>query len=485
MKYIIPIISALILLSSCSSSKVSTHEFEFQIKKTAMKKDINGLFQLYKKDRKKVHNLSPLHWNFVIQNNLTYEELLQIEKLNISSLEESILLEKAKKEEEIIEEFSTLITTDFSSYFQKYPLRKNIINSFLEKEVLPNIELYTYNELHGLNSYFSDNIIFYEIENELELRKEQIHQEIQDLTFEEIYYYNEENPGNSLAINPFLEKNILPVLDQLSFLEIKKINAYTHFSTIPEKSKGILKQKEQSFKQELNPLLNTFKENELELVNVSNEIMKEELDHYFYPAFEKFADEYFDIGSSFYKVYGATADFFTDGDRIEQDFLEDWNKFIDKEKIEEIIENAEKEMKNDLYEYRAITTKELLTLFVSEEKVSTKISNKSQSTVFNTSKNVKVSKESAQKEAIIEIGSLTIESLAAFFTGGTSLIITRGVSFVGSTTGGILNENSTIKKYHQIYEESIQEIIDQKTLEFELNQKEYYNTIIEIIYENI
>ena len=205
---------------------------------------------------------------------------------------------------------------------------------------------------------------------------------------------------------------------------------------------------------------------------IYKEELRSEVDQYFNTSFDKFCEEYFDFGSSLYRGYAGVADIVTQGDRIERDFIEDWNKFIDKNKIGNILNT-----KSEIFVKYIMGMRKESSVNVS------KIINESTSfengILFEYEKDVsfkgvnRVSTNFNKKNLAAESSFLLVEGVAASLTAGTSLIVTRGISFIGSMYVSYKNEDVAKERYKQIYNNSITKILDNIEIDFKKNTKLY------------
>jgi hypothetical protein len=97
----------------------------------------------------------------------------------------------------------------------------------------------------------------------------------------------------------------------------------------------------------------------------------------------------------------------------------------------------------------------------------------------------KVSTNFNKKNLAAESSFLLVEGVAASLTAGTSLIVTRGISFIGSMYVSYKNEDVAKERYKQIYNNSITTILDNIEIDFKKNTKVYNLNLKKLLNEKL
>jgi hypothetical protein len=405
---------------------------------------------------------------------LNFEGITALKKYNsFELLEIDIEYRVLKLTSKLLIDFKGFKLNEFSSYFTSFPERIDVANIFFEDYVLNNFENYQYDDLYNIYREFIVGLPFdTEFASMLMSREEVVMEDIADLTIKDLNAYHLSYPGNDIVINEFLKNSFLPVLKEFNYFELKEIAPLLAFSSINQE---IAEVKESKRIQVLDAVQDDLLEKQLHEESsflIYKEELRSEVDQYFNTSFDKFCEEYFDFGSSLYRGYAGVADIVTQGDRIERDFVEDWNKFIDKNKIGNILNT-----KSEIFIKYIMGMRKESSVNVS------KIINESTSfengILFEYEKDVsfkgvnRVSTNFNKKNLAAESSFLLVEGVAASLTAGTSLIVTRGISFIGSMYVSYKNEDVAKERYKQIYNNSITTILDNIEIDFKKNTKLY------------
>ena len=405
---------------------------------------------------------------------LNFEGITALKKYNSFELLEIDIEDRVLKlTSKLLIDFKGFKLNEFSSYFSSFPKRIDVANIFFEDYVLNNFENYQYDDLYNIYREFIVGLPFdTEFASMLMSREEIVVEDITDLTIKDLNAYHLSYPGNDIVINEFLKNSFLPVLKEFNYFELKEIAPLLAFSSINQE---IAEVKESKRIQILDAVQDDLLEKQLHEESsflIYKEELRSEVDQYFNTSFDKFCEEYFDFGSSLYRGYAGVADIVTQGDRIERDFIEDWNKFIDKNKIGNILNT-----KSEIFVKYIMGMRKESSVNVS------KIINESTSfengILFEYEKDVsfkgvnRVSTNFNKKNLAAESSFLLVEGVAASLTAGTSLIVTRGISFIGSMYVSYKNEDVAKERYKQIYNNSITKILDNIEIDFKKNTKLY------------
>ncbi|WP_026837374.1 hypothetical protein [Gillisia sp. JM1] len=473
MKYKITLIVSFWFFISCTSS------IDDLVKESSLNFNITEINKIYNNNPNRklyIDKLVVKYWGGRIRN----ADFIQLEQLrlknNLVILNEKIEKRKLYLTSEIFQKLKRTDISNLRKFIVKNPHLEEVFNYFISEFILPNLENYTYNELLDLESctkIYDDSKKI--LEFELAIREEKILNTIVNFSFVELNNYYKDNPGNEIVINYFLESYVLPTIQDYDYFELKQIIPLIKFSCIVNEIEVIKSEKRRIILSDINMALQSRINDENKVYLNYKVSLKNEVDEYFYPGYEKFCEEYFDFGSDLYRTYATVADFLTSGNRVEEDYVEDWNKFIDNSKIDDIINEYGGNFNDYLNSDRLGTRNEVSTLFVNqcqnEEIVEDYSITKKERVNFQKGK--EISQSLASKNTLTEAGNITIDVAAGIFTGGFSLFFTRGASMVGSASISISNEGNAEKKYRNMYEQSLQSIFHKYDSIFYGKQKKF------------
>jgi len=499
--YITIILITIFSLTSCGSSSSiaeSVVEIDYErivkiniervVEKSAINFDEEAIKELYKKYPKQNLEIDSSIFKFFGTriNNLDYEKIQSLYlNNNLAILDEMIENRRIYLISEVYDELNDLEFSEFSEFILQNPEKINLVNFFIENFIFLNKEEYTYNDLYNLNNVIiNDSDFKTEFETELAIREESIFEDIKDLSFLDLNNYYQNNKGSLIVIDNFIRNFVIPNIEEYYYFELIEIIPLLSFSSTIEDIENVKDVKRIYILSYIQNELEYKYNDENNAYLVFKEELKESIDDYFYPAFENFCEEYFDIGSDLYRLYGTVADFFSDKDRVGKDFIEDWQKFIDIEKIQKNVTDRGQILEFYVQSTRIKTLEDFSLLIDTTFALDNDSSIKQFGNVsFNQGRNI--SKSLAARNALTELGSLVIEGGAGFFTGGASLIVTRGVTMVGSAAVTMENDDTAKEKFIDMYETSMDVIFQNNDILFNNEQNIFYNKLIKTLDENL
>lgn len=473
MKYKFTLIISFWFFISCTSS---LDDLVMESSQTFDITEINKIYNNNPNRKLYIDKLVIKYWGRRIENS----NFIQLEQLSLQN--NLVVLSKNIEKRKLFlinQIFQKLKRTDISNlrkFLVQNPHLEEVFNYFISEFILSNLDNYTYNELYNLN--LCTNIYDESKEMlafELAIREEKILNTIVNFSFFELNKYYEDNPGNELVINYFLESYVLPTIQDYDYFELKQIIPLIKFSCIVNEADVIRSEKRNIILSDISKELQT-RINEENKVYLNFKVnLKNEADEYFYPRYEQFSEEYFDFGSDLYRIYARVADFITSGNRVEEDYVEDWNKYIDNSKIDDIIIEYGDNFNDYLNSDRLGTRNEVSILFVNQCQNEGFVEDYSilENETINFQKGKEISQSLATKNTLAEAGNIIIDVVAGVFTGGFSLAITRSASMVGSASISMANEGNAEEQFRYMYEQSIQSIFHKNDSILYDNQKKF------------
>lgn len=397
--------------------------------------------------------------------------------------------QSAKKTNELVLIKSLADSSDFSkidnlytsSVHEKKELDVIIYNSFL-----PVVRELTFEEFDSISSNMQGSNFNQLFKTEKKLIDEEIRQDVLSSSAEDLNIYYNFFPDRINIIDEVLYEVYYHQLDSLNYFQLRTLHNNLAKFNIANDIELLKAEKRNQVLEEIITEIDSISRFELTVVDFHKSHLKKNIDNYFYPAFDKFCDEYFDMGSGFYRLYASTKNLIIKDESILQDFVDDWYGHISLKKISGIISDSSNKLDNDLITVRDNFNENLNLLLTDYINVYTQSSDKKIGIRFKGQD--KLSKSYATKEALIEAADYAVDGVAvavAIPTAGLSLAIVESVKFVGFTGLSMYNESSAQKSFKELYEKSVNVSIKQYYDTFLKNQKVYYTSLKKEVNEKL
>ncbi|WP_233901081.1 hypothetical protein [Tenacibaculum piscium] len=475
-----------------SITPIRTLLYETQIIKYIQNKEYNSIgkfnsliasYSFWEKDKLILNSIVKQQFTPILEK-FDYENLINFEENNkLQLLEEQILNQKEYITKSI---YDAMVATDFydlKTTIKTFPKREKLYSFLIKTRLVPNIDDYSYNQIYNANQYLMKYSSLDEIDFKLSELESNLYQEISELTFEEFPDYYKAKNNASIYIENHILEYIIPVIKDYSYFDLKIVKDKFKFSKHHQIIVEFCSEKRSEIMSEIAIYFNKFQEEEeqkLFITFVTN--LRGNIDDYFNPAFKKFTEEYFDIGSGLYRTGASVIDWISGKKLIAKDFQNDWNKAIDSKKIDAIILNDITILNEGISKIRMLMLADV-EYFTKNKLHKTLRSDKIKNTLVSFEGGGEVSESLAAKEALTETGFIAVEGVAAFFTVGTSLLITRGLAMGTEMIISVKNEDKAEQQYKEIYHKSMDKILQQYSNDFLKCQELYYSSLYKKINE--